>query len=187
MPVINAHNYHSAFNNGTQIATIYQGAVRVWPEVVDRTASAIIAGRNVIVPHFDLVLTQGVNETFPPKWKTPQDTSNAPYSAGMPPYGLPNLQVMFRVDHVENQAGPVGLSFGVVPYDVNNLLATARQSCFFAYEFNDVKPGKFYGDNVGSGINWYDFRPDLANFIWRGELTGATKIFLTNVTMQLNW
>jgi hypothetical protein len=133
MPVINAHNYHSAFNDGTQIVNIYQGTVRVWPEVVDRTASTVIAGRNVIVPHFDLVLTQGVNETFPPKWRTPQNVGDVPYTAGMPPYGFPLLQVMFRVDHVENQAGPVGLSFGVVPYDVNNLEATAQRSCFFSY------------------------------------------------------
>jgi hypothetical protein len=187
MTQVHLPDYHSAFNNGTQIAVIYQGSVRVWPAVVDRTASAIIAGRNVIVPHFDLVLTQGVNETFPPKWRTPQNTSDVPYTAGMPPYGFPLLQVMFRVDHVENQAGPVGLSFGVVPYDVNNLAATAQQSCFFSYAFNDVKPGRFYGDNVITSNSWFDLKPDTANFIWRGELTGATKIYLTNITCFLNW
>jgi hypothetical protein len=187
MPQVHLPDHHSAFNDGTQIAVIYQGSVRVWPAVVDRTASAIIAGRNVIVPHFDLVLTQGVNETFPPKWRTPQNTGDVPYTAGMPPYGYPYLQVMFRVDHVENQAGPVGLSFGVVPYDVNNLDTTAQRSCFFSYAFNDVKPGRFYGSNVVTSQGWDDFKPGDANFIWRGELTGATKIFLTNVTMLLNW
>jgi hypothetical protein len=187
MPVIDAAAYHSAFNNGQQVAAIYQGATKVWPPAVSTAASQTIFGRDQVVPHFDVELVRGAPQTFPPKWKMPQNRGDAPYSAGFPPYGVPNLFVTFRVERIEGATGSVGVKFAVAPYPGQPIGATADVSGFFSYSFNNLILGKFYRANAASIMSWADFAPEDANLVWCGELTNATKVFLTNMTFVLNW
>jgi hypothetical protein len=187
MPVINAAVHHSAFNNGQQIAAIYQGTTKVWPPVVSTAASQNIVGRDQVVPHFDVELVKGVPQTFPPKWKMPQNRSEAPYSAGYPPYGIPNLFCTFRVERIEGATGNVGIKFGVAPFPGQPAGATADASAFFAYSFDNLILGKFYRANATSVMSWADFAPDDSNLVFCGEVQNANKVFLTNMTFVLNW
>jgi hypothetical protein len=155
--------------------------------VVSAAASTTIVGRNQVVPHFDVELVKDVPQTFPPKWKLPQNRSEAPYSAGYPPYGMPNLFVTFRVDRIDGATGNVGIKFGVAPYPGQPAGATADVSAFFSYSFDNLILGRFYKANAASAMSWADFAPDDANLVWCGELTNATKVFLNTMTFVLNW
>jgi len=128
-----------------------------------------------------------VPQTFPPKWKMPQNRSEAPYSAGYPPYGIPSLFCTFRVERIEGATGNVGIKFGVAPFPGQPAGATADASAFFAYSFDNLILGAFYKANAVSVMSWADFAPDDSNLVWCGELTNASKVFLTNMTFVLNW
>ena len=187
MSQIHLPPHHSAFHDGRQVVRIFQGTTRVWPEVVPATASTVIAGKNVVVPHFDVELEKGVTNVFPPKWRTPQDSSRAPYSAGEPPYGYPDLFMTFRVDRIDNATGPVSMNVGAVPYPSQPLQGDVLHSCYFAFNFTGLTVGAFYSKRVSTSIGWDDFKPEDANMVWMGDLTNATKVYLTNVTFMLTW
>jgi hypothetical protein len=187
MPQVHLPPHHSAFHGGRQVVRVYQGTTQVWPVVVSTAASTVIAGQNVVVPHFDVELEQGVTNVFPPKWRTPQNQSRAPYSAGEPPYGYPELYMTFRVARIDNATGPVSMKIGVVPYPGQPLQADTRTSTYFSYQFDNLAVGSFYAQRTSTSVGWDDFKPEDANLVWMGELTNATKVYLTNVTMMLTW
>ena len=187
MSHIHLPSHHSAFHDGHQVVRMFQGTTRVWPEVVPATASTVIAGKNVVVPHFDVELEKGVTNVFPPKWRTPQDSSRAPYSAGEPPYGYPELFMTFRVDRIDNATGPVSMNVGAVPYPGQPLQGDVAHSCYFSYTFNGLTAGAFYSQRVTTANGWDDFKPGDANLVFMGELTNATKVYLTNCTFMLTW
>ena len=182
MPQINLKNMTAAFHNGKQVLSLYQGPTKIWPEA---PTAAVSGGQNVSSPVFDVVIEKGVTKAYSSHYTLP-GRNDAPFSAGMAPYGFPMLAVKFYVAAIEGATGPVHIKFGIMRYPGQDLQPGSENACFFCVD-TDITPGQFYSFRLGTTMGWDNVAPESSDIETQGEVTGATKVMLTNLSIALTW